>query len=164
MSLCRQAIYSRPDSRFLSKCAYLPESDRTFFTRVRQVAIHEDNENDTDDDHNVNVVSTNQPQKSSTAITHRFKIRRAPYLDVYVHHPCVTLDSGAELEANIIKSSVAQDLGAKIKDSTTLWPGDFVELKLPDSVQTGEPLTLEPCTEAPVAISLSACGLPRNNI
>ena len=42
--------------------------------------------------------------------------------------------------------------------TTTVWPGDFV-----DSVQTGEPLALEPRTEAPVAIS-SSCVWPPPDI
>ena len=40
--VCRQA--SRPFNHFLSTCAYLPESDRKFLSRVRHVAIQEGDE------------------------------------------------------------------------------------------------------------------------
>lgn len=119
--LCQQA--GRAFDHFLSKCRFLPESDRLYLSKVRQSAICEDTaccgtddegdystEPDSDDTHNrrVNVIG-----KSRRVVT-----KQSPHFKAFFkHHPLqLTVDTGAEV--NMIKASTAEYIGAVVKKSS----------------------------------------------
>lgn len=125
--LCFQA--GRPDyrSHFLSTCKYLPENDRQFMSRVRQVADIEDvpdyeNELSRED------ISISSPQArcecdhsvNHNTVARRVNVTKSPYLHVFFnHHPLrLTIDTGAE--TNMMKASLATYIGAKISKSSQL--------------------------------------------
>ncbi len=126
-ALCFQA--GRPDfrSHFLSTCQYLPESDRRFMSRVRQVADIEDIpdcETAPSDEDILN--PTFQPHYepdhsvSHHTVTRRVNVTQSPYLQAFFnHHPLrLTIDTGAE--TNMIKASLASYIGATISKSSQL--------------------------------------------
>ena len=97
--LCREA--SRPYNHFMSTCRYLPEDDRKFMARARQVQdCGDEEEDDIEDDH---------PTTAS-----RVQVRQSPYLDTfYKHFPVrITIDSGAT--GNMIRASTAKMLGVPV--------------------------------------------------
>ena len=110
--ICKEA--SRPSSHFLSQCKYLPEEDKKFMIRARQITDILDLEI-TDEPENVYMQEDNSHELPTTA--NRVQTSRSPYLDVFVHDNPVrlTIDSGAT--GNMIRHSTATRIGAKIKDS-----------------------------------------------
>lgn len=108
--ICKAA--SRSDTRhFLSECPHLPDNDRKFMTKVRQVANIMDlsDEEEASDDYE----SDREPPKAL-----RVQVRQSPYLDTFSdHQPCrLTIDSGAT--GNMIRLSTATRLGAIISKSS----------------------------------------------
>ena len=111
--LCKQT--NRTDQHhFLSECPHLPDSDRKFMTRARQVAAvdleyeYEEDVVEESDQHEVDVIHST---------TRRVQVKQSPFLQTFCgHHTvCVTLDSGAE--TNMIRQHVANGLGASITKS-----------------------------------------------
>lgn len=125
--LCLQA--GRPDhhSHFLSTCKYLPESDRKFMSRVRQVA---DIEESPDYENNLacedipifppTAQYERDPSSSLYTVTRRVNVTKSPYLYAFFnHHPLrLTIDTGAE--TNMIKAPLASYIGAKVTKSSQL--------------------------------------------
>ena len=105
--LCKQA--GRKYDHFLSTCRFLPQEDRKFMSRARQIVCEEDvPPSDVDDNDNPHIelpsarlVNTKQ-SPSMKAYYNAFPVK-------------LTLDSGAEV--NMIKASVAQYIGAPITKS-----------------------------------------------
>lgn len=126
-SLCFQAGRSDYQSHFLSTCKYLPEGDRKFMSRVRQVADIED-AHDYENEPALEDISTSPPQvpyeydlpTGHHTVTRRVNVTQSPYLHVFFnHHPLrLTIDTGAE--TNMIKASLASYIGAKITKSSQL--------------------------------------------
>lgn len=122
--LCKQA--GRPNTdHFLSKCTYLPDRDRAFIqARTRAVTGYDDQvedtdvfyEGDTEPDH-INSLP-NDVREPNQSISHRVQIKQSPYLDTfYGSFPVrLTIDSGAE--TNMVRTSVATKINAKIVPST----------------------------------------------
>ena len=132
--LCTQAG-RRNTAHFLSSCSFLPESDRRFMTRSRLIAAIEDldlldeeepsqSHNDPDESHDdlTHTRLTHSPvsseQAKSITSSRRVQIERSPFLNVYYkHHPVkIVLDSGSE--TNMIRESVAHQLGINITKSS----------------------------------------------
>ena len=120
--LCKRA--GRPFQHFLSKCKYLPEADRQYLStgKIRQnVELADD---DTDIDETLLPEASSRPQNSF--LTHNLRVstsrrvitKHSPQIKVlYKHHPLqLILDTGAEI--SMIKTSVAQSIGATINKST----------------------------------------------
>lgn len=97
--ICKETY--RSSNHFLSEHRYLPESDRRYMTKVRQLeAFHNENE------------SGNEKDNMST--TQRIQVEQSTYIDVFHNHQPirVTLDSVAT--GNMIQRSAAVLLGAEI--------------------------------------------------
>lgn len=103
--LCKEA--GRPANHFISKCRYLPEEDRKFMARARQI---QDDTHDDEEDEPSSTADLPCPQKA-----HRVQIRQSPYLDTfYQHFPVrITIDSGAT--GNMIRAATAKMLGLRIE-------------------------------------------------
>ena len=115
-----QASGKTSTSHYLSKCPYLPDSDRRFLARARAIsALDEPDQEQEFDDRDSGL--THQASSISIATppsTRRVQINKPPTIDMhYKHHTInLTLDSGAE--ANMIKESSAKRIGAHITPST----------------------------------------------
>ena len=112
--LCQST--GRQNSHYLSKCPFLPESDRKFISRARTIAAL-----DQDDTNEEELESELQHQASAINLapsSRRVQINKSPTISMYYHHHSVTLtlDSGAE--TNMIKESTAKSIGARISAST----------------------------------------------
>ena len=162
--LCQQA--GRPDfrSHFLSSCKFLPEPDRLFMSKIRQVAGIESDESSYDYQHGLDqagpsdfqVLSNMQHFPSGVLptmeppVTRRVNVSQSPFLHAfYSHHPLrLTIDTGAE--TNMMRASLARHIGAKVtKSSQTALQADgrtplavVGETRLP-LIRHGRPLTLE---------------------
>ena len=121
--LCKQA--GRPDSNhFLSECRHMPEEDRKYIAKARQIAnIFDDHLEDSSEvapyaddselnDENNTLACGPEP----TAL--RIQTRQSPYIDsFYAHHPLrITLDSGAT--GNMIRHSIVTRLGCQVTPSS----------------------------------------------
>ena len=113
--LCKQA--GRVDQHFLSECKYLPEQDRRYMAKARQIASILEPEEDSEDEPPVD--DTLSPTLKQPSITSRLvQVRQSPYIDVFNHHHStrITIDSGAT--CNMIRLSTVHRLGADIKASS----------------------------------------------
>ena len=101
--LCEQV--GRPDlSHFLSECPFLPEKDRSYITRTRQIAIGDESDNESDVACAL-VHESPKPSPLPCLSTHaddqaalRVQIDESPVLDAFYNHHAVsiTVDSGSE--------------------------------------------------------------------
>ena len=107
-SLCKQAGRQDTD-HFLSSCRFLPESDRKYMAKARQIVNIIDEEEEGE-------VESEEEQEPHVAL--RIQVRQSPYIDAfYKHHPIrVTIDSGAT--GNMIRASTAERLGVKVSSSS----------------------------------------------
>ena len=120
-ALCKAAGRPGSDSHFLSRCRFLPESDRRFMAGIRLIAGCDDDADfdEPEDDAPVSPPSAdehvcNNPSDSAR----RVQPHPSPYLPVHcAEHPLrVTLDTGAEI--NLVRVTVAAHIGASVKRST----------------------------------------------
>ena len=96
--LCKQAGRSET-KHFLSECGYLPDCDRRYIVKARQITDILDDESGTDDDLEP-FTPTYDPidkQAKPNAVAFRIQTRQSPYIDVFHGHHVirVTVDSGA---------------------------------------------------------------------
>ena len=100
---------------YLSKCPFLPNEDRQYLTRTRQVIVDQHEPSDRSD-------SEPEPDDQSCfknnrvkSTAYRVSTKQSPHLKVFHNHHAVqlTLDTGAE--TSMIKSSIAQQIGATIQ-------------------------------------------------
>lgn len=113
--LCKQA--SRPDhNHFLSECRHLPEQDRKYILKARQIVdILDEDQPVVADDPCTAINEVDDPSLNPTAL--RIQVRQSPYIDMFHHHHPVrvTIDSGAT--GNMIRLSTVKRLGAVIHTS-----------------------------------------------
>ena len=120
-ALCKAAGRPGSDSHFLSRCRFLPESDRRFLAGIRLIA-------GCDVDVGFDEPEDDAPVSSTPADEHvcndpsdparRVQPHPSPYLPVHcAEHPLrVTLDTGAEV--NLIRAPIAAQIGASVINST----------------------------------------------
>ena len=121
--LCKQA--GRPSQHFLSKCKYLPQTDKAYLSKSRlttEFCDVQDCDSDTDDNplSPENFSSENQPDTHSFRVvstSRRVSTKQSPQMKVfYKQFPLqIILDSGAEI--SMIKTSVANYIGAPVQKS-----------------------------------------------
>ena len=112
--ICKQAKRSQ-FQHYLSKCPFLPNEDRQYLTRTRQVIVdqHEPSDkSDSEPESDDHSCFKNNRVKSTA---YRVSTKQSPHLKVFHNHHAVqlTLDTGAE--TSMIKSSIAQQIGATIQ-------------------------------------------------
>ena len=114
--LCKQAGRSNTN-HFLSQCTFLPDSDRRFMVKVRQIVGILDNDQDTDCDLDPDAPVPDTTLLSPDVVAYRVQTRHSPYMDVFHGHRVVrvTIDSGAT--RNMIRHSSAKHLGCPIISS-----------------------------------------------
>ena len=117
--LCKQA--GRPDnSHFLSECSFLPDQDRKYITKARQIADILDDPHEPETTPNVAEPDsdTDDTGPSPSPKVFRIQTRQSPYLDMfYSHYPVrITIDSGAT--GNMIRHTVVQRLGCHMTSSS----------------------------------------------
>lgn len=109
----------RSQDHYLSKCPFLPDSDKKFMAKARQVNaldLTSDEEEEGEPE-----VSTWQLKDSSLGSSHkvsRVQTRMSPYIDLFHRHSPLrlTVDSGAT--GNMLRHSTAIALGLTIKPSS----------------------------------------------
>ena len=114
--LCKQAGRSNTN-HFLSQCTFLPDNDRRFMVKARQIIGILDNEPDTDCDLDPDPPVPDPTLPIPDVVAYRVQTRQSPYMDVFHAHRVVrvTIDSGAT--GNMIRHSTAKHLGCPIISS-----------------------------------------------
>ena len=109
--LCKAA--GSTDNHYLSKCTFLPEQDKRYMARTRQVIGIIDSEVDPE-----LFDSEQEDDITSHSSINRVQIRQSPYIDAFFkHHPVrITIDSGAT--GNMMRASTARHLGVKVSKSS----------------------------------------------
>ena len=116
--LCKQAGRSNTN-HFLSQCTFLPDNDRRFMVKARQLVGILDNDQDADGDLDPDpplaAADTTSPRPD--VVAYRVQTRQSPYMNVFHGHRVVriTIDSGAT--ENMIRHSTAKHLGCAIISS-----------------------------------------------
>ena len=117
--LCKQANWPE-HGHFLRECSFLPEQDRRYITKVRQIADIFDDPADPDTRPYADEPDSDTDDPGPSLSTHVFRIqtRQSPYLDMFhAHHPVrITIDSGAT--GNMIRHTVVQRLGCRVTPSS----------------------------------------------
>ena len=113
--LCKQA--GRPSQHFLSECKFLPDKDRKYVARARQIAAIFEADTDGDDEGPSDDIPFAEPDQPVQA-TRLVQVRQSPYLDAFHSHHTVriTVDSGAT--CNMIRLSTVKRLDATIEASS----------------------------------------------
>ena len=117
--LCEQA--GRSDiSHFLSECNCLPEKDRRYIVKARQIVgiLEDDSEADDELDTSMPCRDLNSEEHNSGAVAYRVQTWQSPYMDVFHGHHVirVTIDSGAT--GNMIRHFTVKRFGSQILSST----------------------------------------------
>ncbi|XP_067660624.1 uncharacterized protein [Haliotis asinina] len=107
-------------NHFLSECKFLPDRDRKYIMKARQIAHILDDVPSSDEEntcHDTDAPIANDPSSTTTS-ARRVHVEESPYMDTFYHHICVrlTLDSGAT--GNMISADTARYLGTPINRST----------------------------------------------
>ena len=113
--MCKQA--GRQHQHYLSKCPYLPIEDKQYISHSRQVLGTEPEEPSSDYEVEATPDESHSYRVKSSP-TNRVSVKQSPHLKAFFdHHPLLlTLDTGAE--TSMIKTSVAQAIGASIQKTT----------------------------------------------
>lgn len=100
---------------FLSECPYLPEKDRKYLARARQLSVVDDEPDDSDNDH---ICALSTQSDLDTPVALRVKIDQSPFFDAFFdHHPTrITVDSGCT--GNLVRESTVLQLGCPVQKST----------------------------------------------
>ena len=114
--LCKQA--GRAYSHYLSSCKFLPESDRKYISKARQIARIITDSDSENSDPELGNMHEEDPISHPTTHVSRVQIRQSPYIDSFVdYHPIrATIDSGAT--SNLLRESAAIGMGVKITPSS----------------------------------------------
>lgn len=126
--LCPLCKASKRDSNhYLSKCKFLPASDRRYFTKTRMLIGLDTDIDDfeyPDQDNNElenSYAQSNEGTHNVSSVTlRRVNIKQSPYLFAYFNHHSLrlTLDTGAE--TNFMRESIAKSIGCKISKSSQI--------------------------------------------
>ena len=114
--LCKQG--GRPDGHFLSECRLLPESDRKYMVRARQIiGLLETDSSDAavfDPEYN----TAPNVNSDSCSAAQRIQVRQSPYVDAFYNDQAarITIDSGAT--GNMISLAAAKRFKADIRKSS----------------------------------------------
>lgn len=119
--ICKAA--RRPNANhYLTKCKYLPEEDRAYLLKghrpkTRTVTIEvpvSESEEDSEDEE----IGGEEVMRVNQAVNRRVDVKKSPCFKAFFKHNPVslTLDTGAE--TNLIKASLAQFLGVRVKRSS----------------------------------------------
>ncbi|XP_066017570.1 uncharacterized protein [Pocillopora verrucosa] len=170
--LCKQAGRSMTN-HFLSQCTFLPDSDRRFMVKARQIAGILDNDQETETSPDSDSPDPDTTLPGPDMVAYRVQTRQSPYMDVFHDHRVVrvTLDSGAT--GNMIRlytygSKSPPNPHATARrafvlrapaPSQTVWPGEFMEVRLPDDTPSDSEYALEPRIDAPSAHNLKPSQL-----
>jgi hypothetical protein len=123
--LCKQAGRSY-QTHFLSQCTYLPETDRKYMAKARQITnimLYDDDTegttvagNDSLPEHPLPAAHQGEETYGATAL--RVQVRQSPYITAFYGHRVahLTIDSGAT--GNMIQLPAAKSLGVDIQKST----------------------------------------------
>ena len=105
--LCKAT--GRPSNHYLSKCLYLPQSDKRYLAKARQIIGTDDN-HCSDEEEGISF--------SKDVSIGRVQIRQSPYIDAFLAHHSVRIiiDSGAT--GNMIRSDIANNLRASVTPSS----------------------------------------------
>ena len=121
--LCKQAGRDQ-FIHCLSSCPHLPESDHRFMSRARLIAALDEELSDLSISEDVITESEFSTSLTSPAealpSSRRVQVKQSRFLNVfYSHHPLkITINSGAE--TNMIRESIAKQIGAHITKSSQL--------------------------------------------
>ena len=107
--LCKQV--GRKDTHFLSECRFLPEQDRRFMVKARQIA------NICDDDMSELSSADEDQQSPKDIVSCRIAVRQSPFLDAFYNHHHVRLTLGSGATGNMIRASTVARLGAKVEET-----------------------------------------------
>ena len=115
--LCKTS--GRDPNHFLSVCKFLPEADKRFMSRARQVIVEDEDASEfecVDDDQHGNIPP--QDECMSYPIVNRVNVRASPLFNTfYQHNPLtITIDTGAE--TNLIRASTARAINCPVLPST----------------------------------------------
>ncbi|XP_066029493.1 uncharacterized protein [Pocillopora verrucosa] len=170
--LCKQAGRSMTN-HFLSQCTFLPDSDRRFMVKARQIAGILDNDQEIETSPDSDSPDPDITLPGPDMVAYRVQTRQSPYMDVFHDHRVVrvTLDSGAT--GNMIRlytygSKSPPNPHATARrafvlrapaPSQTVWPGEFMEVRLPDDAPSDSEYALEPRIDAPSAHNLKPSQL-----
>ena len=115
--LCKEA--GRPDNHFLSKCLFLPQSDKLYLSKARHI-LGDQEESEHEDSCTEEDTCCTHKQQCGTVTLRRVNTKSSPHFSAFFkQHPLrITLDTGAE--TNMIRSSVAHYVGANIKKSNQI--------------------------------------------
>lgn len=137
--LCKEA--KRPYNHFLSKCQFLPDSDKKYFSRVRSIYGFEQNMSDDSDQlFNADYVSTSMGASNSTLFedpndltnlclnendvnlgipsVHKVNVQHSPFFDVNYNNQVMRLILDTGSETSMIRAGLAHHLGMKFGPST----------------------------------------------
>ena len=119
--LCKAA--GRDASHFLSMCQHLPEADKRFMTRARQVIVDDDCDDEDEifaESEHDDVRNAYQEEEPITSHNRRVNVRSSPLFHTFYEHSplAVTIDTGAE--TNLIKSSTAKAIGCPVYPSSQI--------------------------------------------
>ena len=114
--LCKHAGRSNTN-HFLSQCTFLPDNDRRFMVKARQIVGILDDEQDTNYDLDPDPPCPETTLPTPDVVAYRIQTRQTPYMDVFHGHRVVrvTIDSGAT--GNMSRHSTAKHLGCPIISS-----------------------------------------------
>ena len=119
--LCKQAGRSS-QGHYLSECNFLPEQDRRFMLKARQiVSVLDDDLNEPfrDSDPSLDEPEMpNLPQPINSNTTRLVQVCQSPYIDAFYqhHHARIVIDSGAT--CNLIRLSALHRFGVKVTPSS----------------------------------------------
>ena len=120
--LCKAS--GRDAGHFLSACTYLPESDKRFMTRARQVIVEDGDEFDEpsyeydDDEDEVHPEEPPGDTPAQSSRCARVNVRASPlFRTFYQHNPLtITIDTGAE--TNLIRDATATAINCPVFPSS----------------------------------------------
>ena len=102
-------------NHFLSQCTFLPDNDRRFMVKARQIFGILDDEQDTNYDLDPDPPCPETTLPTPDVVAYRVQTRQSPYMDVFHGHRVVQRNSGTT--GNMIRHSTAKHLGCPIISS-----------------------------------------------
>ena len=114
--LCKQARRSNTN-HFLSQCTFLPDNDRRFMVKARQIVGILDDEQDTNYDLDLDPPSPETTFPTPDVAAYCIQTRQSPYMDVCHGHHIVRVTIHSVATGNMIRHSTAKHLGCPIMSS-----------------------------------------------